>query len=54
MSAKDTALEKFRKENEEIWAVINTDKYKSVRGIEQEKDKAIEAKKTLQTKLSSL
>jgi len=54
VSAKDTALEKLRKENDELWAVVNTDKYKSVRSIELEKDKAIEAKKTLQAKLSTL
>ena len=40
-------LEKLRKENDELWAVVNTDKYKSVRTVEVEKEKAIEAKKVV-------
>lgn len=33
---------------------MNTDKYKSVRTVEQEKEKVIDAKKTLQEKLNGL
>lgn len=47
ITSKDTALEKLRKENDELWAVVNTDKYKSVRTVEVEKEKAIEAKKVV-------
>jgi chromosome segregation ATPase len=54
IQSKDGALEKLRKENEELWTVVNTDKYKSVRSVEQEKEKVIDAKKTLQEKLNGL
>ena len=40
LQAKDTALDKTRKEREELWTIVNTDKYKSVRGTEQEREKA--------------
>jgi hypothetical protein len=32
--AKDTALEKIRTERDELWAIVNTDKYKTVRAVE--------------------
>jgi len=28
MAAKQTALDKLRKERDELWAIVNTDKYK--------------------------
>ena len=34
---KENALEKLRKERDELWAVVNTDKYKNLRTIELEK-----------------
>jgi dynactin complex subunit len=34
ISAKDTALEKIRTERDELWSIVNTDKYKNVRAIE--------------------
>lgn len=30
MSAKQTALDKLRKERDELLAIVNTDKYKSI------------------------
>ena len=54
IASKDGALEKLRKENEELWTVVNTDKYKSVRTVEVEKEKIAEVKKNLEARLSSL
>ena len=45
LEGKDTAVDKLRKERDELWAVVNTDKYKNIRNMEQEKEK-IENKKT--------
>lgn len=33
------SLEKLRKERDELWAIVNTDKYKNVRSVEVEKEK---------------
>ena len=32
--AKENALEKVRKERDELWAIVNTDKYKNIRSLE--------------------
>lgn len=34
LEGKDTAVEKLRKERDELWAVVNTDKYKNVKVME--------------------
>lgn len=34
VSAKQTSLDKLRKERDELWAIVNTDKYKSIQSIE--------------------
>ena len=34
LQAKDTALDKVRKEREELWTIVNTDKYKSMEQID--------------------
>jgi chromosome segregation ATPase len=39
LEAKDLSLEKLRKERDELWAVVNTDKYKNVRTVEQDKER---------------
>ena len=54
VGSKDTALEKLRKENDELWSVVNTDKYKSIRAIETEKEKAVNHKIVLQERLDTL
>ena len=36
MLAKQNALDKLRKERDELWAIVNTDKYKSIQSIENE------------------
>lgn len=38
IGSKDNALEKLRKERDELWAIVNTDKYKSIRCVESEKE----------------
>lgn len=32
-------MEKLRKERDELWAIVNTDKYKNIKNIEGEKEK---------------
>ncbi len=39
LESKDQALEKLRKDRDELWSIVNTDKYKNVRIVEQEKEK---------------
>lgn len=34
LEGKDTAVDKLRKERDELWAVVNTDKYKNLRNLE--------------------
>ena len=34
LTAKQNALDKLRKEKDELWAIVNTDKYKSFSTIE--------------------
>lgn len=34
LEGKENALEKLRKERDELWAIVNTDKYKNVKSIE--------------------
>jgi hypothetical protein len=40
IEGKEVAVEKLRKERDELWAVVNTDKYKNLRTIEQDREKA--------------
>jgi hypothetical protein len=37
LESKENALEKMRKERDELWAIVNTDKYKNFRSMEEEK-----------------
>lgn len=39
LEGKDTALEKLRKDKEELWAIVNTDKYKNIRTSEIERER---------------
>ena len=41
VSAKQTALEKLRKEKDELWAIVNTDKFKTIHSMEEEKQKSV-------------
>lgn len=34
VEGKEAAIEKMRREKDELWAVVNTDKYKNIRTIE--------------------
>ena len=48
LEAKDTAVEKLRKERDELWAIVNTDKYKNIKAIETEKEKIEKQKEDLE------
>jgi septal ring factor EnvC (AmiA/AmiB activator) len=37
VESKENAIEKLRKERDELWAVVNTDKYRNIKTIESEK-----------------
>jgi hypothetical protein len=49
LEGKETAVEKLRKERDELWAIVSTDKYKNIRQVEQEKDKVEKTKTELET-----
>ena len=34
LDSKDLAMEKLRKEKDELWSIVSTDKYKNVRAVE--------------------
>jgi hypothetical protein len=34
LDSKDLAMEKLRKEKDELWSIVSTDKYKNVRTVE--------------------
>ena len=40
MEGKETAVDKLRKERDELWAVVNTDKYKNIKAIENDRERA--------------
>ena len=48
LAAKQTALDKLRKERDELWAIVNTDKYKSIQSIETDSKKTNSQLKTLE------
>ena len=48
LEAKENALEKLRKDKDELWVIVNTDKYKNVRTIEIEREKLEKAKVELE------
>ena len=47
-------MEKLRKEKEELWAIVNTDKYKNLRAIEQDREKAEKAKVEIEAQLKQI
>ena len=49
LEGKENALEKLRKEKDELWAIVNTDKYKNVRTVELEKEKIERQKSELES-----
>lgn len=51
LAAKQTALDKLRKEKEELWAIVNTDKYKSIHTIETDQKKSSQQVKALEDQL---
>ncbi len=54
VESKDIALEKLRKEKDELWSIVNTDKYKNVRTVELEKDKIEKQKHELDALIETL
>ncbi len=44
----------MRKDKDELWIIVNTDKYKNVRNVEIEKEKIEKAKVELESTLSQL
>ena len=48
ITAKQNALDKLRKERDELWAIVNTDKYKSIQTIENDSKKSAQQLKTLE------
>ncbi len=49
LESKENAVEKLRKEKDELWAIVNTDKYRNIKGIENEKEKVEKQKQELET-----
>lgn len=47
LEGKETAVDKLRKERDELWAIVNTDKYKNIRNVEIEKEKLDKQKQEL-------
>lgn len=39
MEGKENALEKLRKDRDDLWAMVNTDKYKNFKSFDEEKQK---------------
>ena len=54
MTAKQNALDKLRKEKDELWAIVNTDKYKSISTIETDQKKTNQQVKVLEEKVATL
>jgi hypothetical protein len=53
LEAAQISLEKLRKERDELWAIVNTDKYKNVRTVEIEKEKIEKLKTEAECSLAS-
>ena len=54
IEGKEVAVEKLRKERDELWAVVNTDKYKNLRTIEQDREKAERQRTEVEGQLKQL
>ena len=54
LTAKQNALDKLRKEKDELWAIVNTDKYKSISTIETDQKKTNQQVKILEEKVATL
>ena len=40
VEAREAAVEKVKREKEELWAIVNTDKYKNIKAIESDRERA--------------
>ena len=54
ISGKQNALDKLRKEKDELWAIVNTEKYTSIKSIESDQKKSSQQAKELEIKLNQL
>lgn len=54
LESKDNALEKLRKERDELWAIVNTDKYKNLRQLETEKQQIEKNKVEMEQQINML
>ena len=48
VAAKQTALDKLRKEKDELWAIVNTERYKSITDLESDLKKSVSQVKVLE------
>jgi len=54
LEGKENAVEKLRKERDELWAIVNTDKYKNIKAIDCEREKTEKQKNELEVTLGQL
>jgi len=54
IEGKEAAIDKVKREKDELWAIVNTDKYKNLRNIEQDREKAEKGKAELEAQLKDL
>ena len=53
-AAKQNALDKLRKERDELWAIVNTEKYKSIQSLEQDMKRAVQTSKDAEDELEKI
>ena len=54
VEAKENSLEKLRKERDELWLIVNTDKYRNFKSVEDEKTKFEQKFNQVQQKLDEV
>jgi hypothetical protein len=54
VEGKEAAVEKLRKEKDELWAIVNTDKYKNIRVIEQDRERAERVRAEVEAQVKGL
>ena len=54
LESKENALEKLRKERDELWLIVNTDKYRNFKSVDEEKTKFEQKFTQVQQKLDEV
>lgn len=54
LESKETALDKLRKDRDELWAMVNTDKYKNFKSVDEEKQRFDERITFIQAQLDEV